>query len=135
VTHENQRANIAVEIARADRAFRSAQILCDAGEAADAVSRAYYAALHYARALLLTQATEPQTHRGVLRLISRDFVRTGQLAPDVAAALSKLEKQRLEADYSAELVFTETEAAVELEAAKTFIDAVTTLLRRGGWVE
>ncbi len=134
MTDENQRANIAVEIARAERALRSARLLCDAGEAADAVSRAYYAALHYARALLLTRATEPRTHRGVLRLISRDFVRTGQLSPDTAAALSKLEKQRLEADYSAELVFTDAEATTELAAATSFIDAVTGILRRDGWI-
>jgi uncharacterized protein (UPF0332 family) len=135
MTDENRRANVAIEIARADRAMRSARILLGSGEPADAVSRAYYAALHYARALLLTEGTEPQTHRGVLRLLSRDFVRTGRLPAGEAAALSKLEKQRLEADYSAELVFTNEEAALELQAAESFIDAAMALLRRDGWVE
>ena len=135
MTDESRRANVAIEVARADRAMPSARILLESGEPADAVSRAYYAALHCARALLLTEGTEPQTHRGVLRLLSRDFVPTGRLSADAAAALSKLEKQRLEADYSAELVFTDAEAAREVEEASAFIDAATTVLRSGGWLD
>jgi uncharacterized protein (UPF0332 family) len=57
---------------------------------ADAVSRAYYGALHFARALLATIDEEPKTHGGVLRLLSRDFVRTGQLEPEIAQLLSAL---------------------------------------------
>jgi uncharacterized protein (UPF0332 family) len=100
---------------------------------ADSVSRAYYGALHFARALLITSGEEPKTHAGVLRLISRDFVRTQKLAPDLAHILSALEKQRSDADYTSEMVFTDASAREDVERARRFIDAVRGLLESEGW--
>ena len=54
MTPPNRRANIAIETARGDEALESAEILLVAQKRRDAVSRAYYGAFHYARALLLT---------------------------------------------------------------------------------
>jgi len=125
---------IQIETKRGRDSFKSAEILLAAGMYADAVSRAYYGALHFARALLLTADEEPKTHGGVVRLISRDFVRTGELAPEVAQLLSALEKQRSDADYTAELVFTQASAAQDIARSGQFIDAIAELLTRKGWV-
>ena len=85
MTDDQKRTNIAAEVARGESAFRSAELLLAAGQRADAVSRAYYAAFHYARALLLTLGEEARTHGGLDRLVQRDLVRTGKLAPETAA--------------------------------------------------
>jgi len=65
------------------------------------VSRAYYAAFHYARALLLTVGLEPKTHRGVVDLVVEHFERPGRLAPEIASALARLQTFRGLADYDA----------------------------------
>jgi uncharacterized protein (UPF0332 family) len=133
VTREQQALSIEIEARRGRDALRSAEILLASGMFADAVSRAYYGALHFARALLITSGEEPKTHAGVLRLISRDFVRTSKLAPELGQILSALEKQRTDADYTSEMVFTEAAARADVERARRFIDAAAELLARDGW--
>jgi uncharacterized protein len=134
VTRESRKKNIAVEIARGDDSLDSARILLQAGKHADAVSRAYYAVFHYARALLLTEGTEVKTHGGVERILQRDFVATGKLDPKVARLFSTLQKFRQDADYTAEYVFTAEAAAEDIGSAETFIGAVRATLGGGAWI-
>ena len=53
MTEANRLANARAEAALGDDALRAASALVELGLHNDAVSRAYYAAFHYARALLL----------------------------------------------------------------------------------
>jgi hypothetical protein len=99
-----------------------------------AVSRAYFGAFHYARALLLTLGEETRTHRGVVQLLHRDLVREGKLDPNVASLLSQLQRFRQDADYSAEIVFTAEMATREVEAARTFVRTAREMLVRDGWL-
>ncbi len=122
MTGDNRKKNIAAEVVRGDESLESAELLLAAGKFADAVSRAYYPAFHYARALLLTVGEEARSHAGLERLLHRDIVRQGKLDPDVARLLSRLQKFRLDADYTAEFVFTSTGAAEEVAAARTFVN-------------
>ncbi|HMA92675.1 MAG TPA: HEPN domain-containing protein [Polyangiaceae bacterium] len=133
MTNENRRQNIAIEVARGDASFESAEILLGAKKFADATSRAYYGAFHYARALLLMLGEEPVTHAGVERLIHRDLVRSGLLPPEVAREFSRLQKMRLDADYTSEFVFTSEGSTEDLSVARQFIEAARKVLREGGW--
>lgn len=114
MTTENRRRNIAAEVRRGNEALESARILLDAGMHADAVSRAYYGAFHYARALLLMLGEEARTHGSLERMLQRDLVREGKLDPDVARLFSRLQKFRQDADYDAESVFTKKGASEEV---------------------
>lgn len=135
MTNENRRANIAIEIARGDESMRSAELLLAANMLADAVSRAYYGAFHYARALLLMFGEEPVTHVGVERLLHRDIVRPGILDADIARQFGRLQKMRLDADYTSEFVFTAQGANEDVEAARQFIETSRRILRDRGWLE
>lgn len=134
MTDDNIKKNVAVEVARGDESLESAEILLSAGKLADAVSRAYYAAFHYARALLLTSGEEPRTHGGVDRLLQRDFVRAGRIDAATASLFARLQKFRAEADYTAEFVFTAETAGSEVASARTFVGAARRLLGDGGWL-
>jgi uncharacterized protein len=134
VTKDNKKRNIATEIARGDAAFRAAELLSAQGLFADAVSRAYYAAFHYARALLLTIAEEPKTHAGVELLLQREFIRPGRFAPDIGRLLSRLKTYRLDADYTADYVFTEIGTQEEIDAARSFIEETRRVLADDGWL-
>ena len=134
MTDDNRRKNIAAEVRRGDESFESAELLLAAGKLADAVSRAYYAAFHYARAMLLTLGEEARTHGGLERLLHRDLVREGGLDPDVARLFSRLQKFRQDADYTAEFVFTAAGAAEEVAAARTFVVEARGRLGAGGWI-
>ena len=134
MTEDNRRKNIAAEVRRGDESLDSAHLLLDAHKLADAVSRAYYAAFHYARALLLTTGQESRTHAGLERLLHRDLVREGALDADVARLFSRLQKFRQDADYTAEFVFTAAGASEEVSAARAFVAEARARLRAGGWI-
>ncbi len=133
MTENQKRAAIGAEIARGDEALEEAELLLAASKNAGAVSRAYYGAFHYARALLLTVGEEPRTHGGLTRLLQANFARSGRLPPEVAALLSRLMTFRQGADYTAEFVFTPKMAADEVSNARTFVAAARAVLVADGW--
>jgi uncharacterized protein (UPF0332 family) len=71
VTEDQKRAAVAAEVARGNDALEEAELLLAAKKLSGAISRAYYAAFHYARALLPTIGEEPRTHGGLVRLLQR----------------------------------------------------------------
>jgi hypothetical protein len=125
---ENLRIHVHAELGRADQALRAAHELLKLGLLNDAVSRAYYAALHVARALLLTEGLEPRTHGGVSATLSLHFVASGRLPPEHAKELARLEQFRGEADYNRFFVFTYEGAAEEVATADRFCAAGRRLL-------
>ena len=89
------------EWAKSKRARVSAERNAAAGDYDTAANRLYYAALHAAKAVLLTQGLEPKTHRGVKQLLVVHFI-AKELLPDwLEPALSRLETERDLADYAA----------------------------------
>jgi uncharacterized protein (UPF0332 family) len=128
VTDDQRRLAVLAEVARGDDAIEEAYLLLEAGKLAGAISRAYYGAFHYARALLITVGEEPRTHGGLTRLLQASFVRTGRIAPEVAALLSRLMTMRQDADYTAEYMFTPAMAREDVDAARTFTGATRLIL-------
>jgi len=135
VSPENAKVHVRAELARGAESLRAAHQLLAVGLLNDAVSPAYYAALHVARALLLTEGVDPQTHSGVGSMLGMHFVVTGRLAPEHAKELARLEQFREEADYNRFFVFTPEGAAEEVAVADHFCSAGRALLAPGEWIE
>jgi uncharacterized protein (UPF0332 family) len=135
VTVENRRVHVAAEVSRGEEALRAARALLKLGLLNDAVSRAYYAALHFALAALLTEGVEPKTHGGAGAMLALHFIRTGRVPVERGKELSRLEQYRSEADYNRFFVFDMDGAAAEVEVAERFCGAFRELLRGGGWLE
>ena len=73
---------------RAQEALRTTQTLLTAGFPDFAAARAYYAAFYAGSALLLAEGKTFRSHRGVMALIHRDYVRSGRLPVDMGRVLS-----------------------------------------------
>src|ERR671924_1155028 len=84
---------------RAQEALRATNILLAAGFPDFAAARAYYAAFYAASALLLAEGKTFRSHRGVVALIHRDYVRSGRLSVSVGRILSTLADLRSVGDY------------------------------------
>jgi uncharacterized protein len=97
VTEANRRKNAEAEAALGDQALRAAHALLALALPNDAVSRAYYAAFHHARAVLLLDGLEPKTHRGVVALLVQASAR---LPKEAVSDLARLQTFRDLADYS-----------------------------------
>lgn len=79
MTDDNIRKNARTEIAMAKDALRVATAAVDLGICRDAMSRAYYAAFHAARAFVMLAGYEAKTHAGLRHLFSEQIVRPGIL--------------------------------------------------------
>lgn len=133
MTSENRRIHVTAEVELAEQALRAAQELPRLGLVNDAVSRAYYAALHFARALLLTEGLEPQTH-SVSSMLGLHFVVPRRIAPERAKEFSRLEQFRTEADYNRFFVLTPEGAAEEIDVALRLCGELRGFLTSAGWL-
>jgi uncharacterized protein (UPF0332 family) len=115
-------------MALGDDALLAAETLLEAGLPNDAVSRAYYAAFHYARALLLLEGLEPKTHRGVVSLVAEILEKPGKLTSSSVTALARLQTFRGLADYDSRHRLSGERAAAEVNAARGFVAEARTLL-------
>jgi uncharacterized protein (UPF0332 family) len=120
MTDQNRRMNLLQELARATEAFRAAEALLGLNLYADSVSRAYYAAFHVVRALLLSRGVEPKTHAGAIHLLNQEFIRPGLLPSSVNRSIAGLQRSREFADYDAATVFSAEDAQSELDSARAF---------------
>jgi uncharacterized protein (UPF0332 family) len=134
VSPANKRVHIAAEVAHGERSLRAARELVRVDLLNDAVSRAHYAAFHFARALLLTEDVEPRSHGGVGSMVGLHFIVSGRLDPERAKDLARLEQFRTEADYNRFFVLTPDGAAEEVVVAARFCAEAREVLRKDGWL-
>jgi uncharacterized protein (UPF0332 family) len=113
---------------RAQEALRATSTLLAAGFPDFAAARAYYAAFYAASALLLSEGKVFRSHRGVVALIHRDYVRTGRLPADMGRILSTLSDLRGVGDYGGAVHVNHTEATMALIEAQQFLEAIQVLL-------
>lgn len=113
-------------MALARDALRAADALVALELPNDAVSRAYYATLHAARALLMTHGLEPKTHQGVVALLNGRFAST--VGEDAVSAFARLQTFRGIADYASRPSVSLDRARLEVTAAHAFVDAIEMIL-------
>ena len=120
------------EFIRAQKSLKSGDVLLSHGFYEDAISRAYYAILHSAKASLTLMDINVESHRGVRRLFSQHLIKTGKISDKYAKILSAEQDERLKADYDA-LYFADEEDAREcVSDAGEFLAAIKNYLREQG---
>lgn len=125
MTAENRRRNALAELQRATDALREAEVLGDRGLRDGATSRAYYAAFHAARALLVLDGQQPRSHRGVHALLERNWVANGKLDAALLVRFARLQERRSMADYAVERPATAVVLEDVLDDARAFVAAAT----------
>jgi uncharacterized protein (UPF0332 family) len=113
---------------RAQEALRATATLLAAGFPDFAAARAYYAVFYAASALLLEEGKTFRSHRGVVALIHRAYVKSGRLPVDMGRILSTLSDLRSVGDYGGAAHVSHTEATIALSEAQQFLEAVRSLL-------
>ena len=100
----------------------------DEGFYADAVSRAYYAIMHGAKAALESRQISPRSHQGVRNQFGLHLVRTGLIEREWSATVADSLRERLSADYDPAVIFDKATADRMCEAAAAFLDRIRLLL-------
>jgi len=112
--------------------LKSADALVELDLILDGLSRAYYAALHHARALLLSIDIIPKSHKGTLTLFSLHFIRTGIVPKEIGVIFSILQKIREDSDYEIGAFYEREEAEKLLEETRLFCRTVMDVLEASG---
>jgi uncharacterized protein (UPF0332 family)/predicted nucleotidyltransferase len=113
----------------ANQSLATAQSLRAAGFPKPAAREAYQAVLRAARAVIFEERNSaPKTHRGTAALFSDLAVKTGRIAEDLGAVLSRGLDLRMDIDYEPVPKTTDEQAAEYVERAERFISAVQTLI-------
>lgn len=128
MTEEGRLEATSEELVLGDAALRAAQALAALDLNHDAMSRLYFAAFHWARALLASAGIEAKTHQGVQSMIGLHFIRTGKLLPAHQHTLSRLETWRTKADYTRGFVADRTLFDDEIVHARTLRAAIEALI-------
>ena len=121
---------IKLELERAEESLKSAAMLVDGECYRDAMSRLYYAVLHFTRALLATVDINPKSHQGALQLFSLHFVKTGLVPLDAGRILARQQKFREESDYNVEFRLDRESIDQELLDAQKFREISLDFLNR-----
>lgn len=98
------------------------------GYHADAVSRAYYAVLHAARATLQLDDIETETHAATRNTFGLYIVRAGYVEPQFGSFLRAMSESRADADYDVDRLFSAADADATYERANLFLDRIRTVL-------
>ncbi|MEM1253636.1 MAG: HEPN domain-containing protein [Cyanobacteria bacterium P01_H01_bin.21] len=120
---------IQANLDRADAALQAAQVLIDSDLLDDAASRTYYAAFYAASALLLSKGLSFNSHTGVLRAISLNFVKTGKLDRRVGQDLNWLAELRQVGDYGETRHVSQTSLKQAIAIATQFVEQIRVLLQ------
>jgi uncharacterized protein (UPF0332 family) len=114
------------------KAQGAADLLLEAGFYEDAVSRAYYAVLHAAKAALLARDIVTESHTAVRRLFGKELVQQGLLEKEWAMILAHEQDERASADYDVELSFSQEVAGQRVEESRRFLERIRLFLQRKG---
>ncbi len=102
---------------------------------ADAVSRAYYAIMHAAKAALFVHGVAATSHAGVKRMFGLHLVHPGRIEPLWSDHLVEGSDERLAADYDVFMSYSEQETRQACEHSREFLARMRKYLIASGVAE
>jgi uncharacterized protein (UPF0332 family) len=114
-------------LSRSRQEIDAARLLADGDFAAQAISRAYYAAFYAAEQALASLGESRSKHSGVIAAFGKLVIREGELDEKIGRVLRSLFEQRNDVDYG-EAVASREDAERAIRDAERFIDAVASWL-------
>ena len=118
---------------RSRSALQSASVLSRAELSADAISRAYYAIRHAAKAALLTRSITASSHHAINRLLNRHLIYAGFVEREWLDVFRAAMRARMEADYDVMAAFTPWQAEGHRRQAAAFCARIRRYLQAEGF--
>ena len=127
--------NVHAEFARAQKSLQAAKILQADPLFEDAVSRAYYAVMHSAKAALLVHDKVSESHAAIRRHFGSILVRSGRIEKEWAEILAREQDRRIAADFDATLSIGADASLPLVEDADCFVKRIRKYLVEEGILE
>lgn len=111
-------------ITHADDCLREAKLLLDAEEYKGAANRAYYAAFHSLRAVLILNGFDSKKHSGIIAKFREKYLKTGLFGKEISDYISSLFRVRSASDYDDFYIVSKEEAKSQLRKAEIITEKV-----------
>lgn len=125
---DNSKHLIEMHLQKAFERLESAEALLNIGNFEDSISRSYYAILDAATACLIKKDVVPHSHAGAIKLFSLHYIKTDIVDKSYQRQFAKIEKARIEADYTHLRTFTKEETSEILSDAREFVEMAKKLV-------
>ena len=123
------------EMKKAERSLQAARTLIEANLTDDAISRAYYAVFHSARAALKVKGIETMTHQGLIIQVALHLVKPGLLETEYGDILRQEKEDRETGDYEPFTSFGLDEAEKLVKDAEKFVVRIQKFLKDSGFLD
>ena len=117
------------EMKKAEHSLKAAQKLIEENLLDDAISRAYYAVFHSARAALKAKGIETKTHQGLISQFALHLVKPGLLEEEYGDILRQEKEDRETGEYESFASFSLEEAEKLTKDAEKFLIRVQNFLK------
>lgn len=121
------------EMKKSEHSLKAAKKLIEEKLTDDAVSRAYYAVFHSARAALKTKGIETKTHQGLITQFALHLVKSGLLETEYGDILRQQKEDRETGDYEPFVSFSLEEAEKRVKDAEQFVRRIQKFLKDSGF--
>jgi uncharacterized protein (UPF0332 family) len=128
LTSEERDALITFRLQKARDTLAEAKGISTLGYWNAVANRLYYACYYITTALLVKHSYSSQTHRGVIRLLSLHFIRTGRLSKSSGKLYSKLFDLRQTGDYDDLFNLEEDDVKPLIPLAEEYIKELNNLI-------
>lgn len=116
------------KIEKAEDKLSTAKLLIENEKYEDAVSRAYHAMFHAAKALLESKDSSPKTHQGINSELGKLF--REEIDKELLRDFSNIQQLREDADYGVSSDFTKEKVQEVIESAENFLSAAKNYLHQ-----
>ncbi|WP_461461895.1 HEPN domain-containing protein [Methanobrevibacter sp.] len=108
--------------------LKSAEILLDAGQYRDSITHSYYAMFSASKALLFSKNFTVKTHKGLIAVFGREFIRDGEFSSEIFSYLTDARSMRKDTSYDSLAIFNKEDAVEIFYNAKKYIAEVEKFL-------
>ncbi len=105
--------------------LKSAEILLDAHQYKDSISRSYYAIFSAVRAVLAIERVDFSKHAGVIAYFQKEYVKTGKIDKKYSKYLQNAFQIRNTCDYDDFYIVSSEDASEQYEHAAEMVKVLT----------
>ena len=129
MTGEHSEGFVKDSLQRADKALEAARHLLADRLYEDAVSRAYYAMFHAARAILFTKGIITKTHSGAITNFGIEIAEKGIVDKEYGRIFNRAFNLRQKSDYETGTRFKKEDVMEMVENTKRFLQVVKSAMQ------
>ena len=115
-------------LSHAEDCLREAKLLLEANEFKGAANRAYYAAFHSLRAVLILDEFDSKKHSGIIAKFRENYLKTELFSKEISDYISSLFRVRSASDYDDFYIISKDEAKSQVEKAEIILEQIKLFL-------